>query len=144
MKISTARRQLNQVEASEGLASYEDELSVGDVNENTFEVEDTQVVDAQLKEANDEIVRLNQLLGDAKIEIIVVRKGVSRKRLGIEAFQDSDKDVQFYTGLPSVAIFYLLLEYLSPAGKRCNVVHNATAQNLMKEGSNPGNAERRE
>ena len=34
-----------------------------------------------------------------------------------------------------------MLEYLSLAGKRSNVVYNATAQNWVKEGSDPGNAE---
>ena len=71
-------------------------------------------------------------------------KVVSRKRFGIEAFQGSDMDVQFYTRLPSVAAFYRLLEYLSPAGKRSKLVYNATAQNCVKEGSDPGNAEWRE
>ena len=125
-------------------ASCEDELSLSDVNENTCKVKHTLEVDAQLKEANDEIARLNQLLGDAKMEIIELRKGVSRKRFGIEAFQNSDKDVQFDTGLPSAAVFYLLLEYLSPVGKRSDVVYNGTAQNWMKEGSDPGNSEWRE
>ena len=37
-----------------------------------------------------------------------------------------------------------MLEYHSPAGKKSNVVYNATAQNWMKEGSDPGNAEWRE
>ena len=80
------------------------------------------------------------------MEITELQKGVSRKRIGIETCQDSDKDIQFYTGLPSVSVFYQLLEYLSPSGKRSNVVYNATAQNWMKEGSaaDSGNAEWRE
>ena len=78
------------------------------------------------------------------MEITELQKGVSRKRFGIEAFQDSDKDVHFYTSLPSATVFYQLLEYLSLAGKRSNIVYNATAQNWVKEGSDPGNAEWRE
>ena len=69
------------------------------------------------------------------MEVTKLQKEVSRKHFGIEACQDSDKDVQFYTCLPSVAVFYQLLEYLSPSGKRSNVVYNATAQNWEKEGS---------
>ena len=37
-----------------------------------------------------------------------------------------------------------MLEYLSLAGKRYNVVYNATAQKWAKEGSDPGNAKWRE
>ena len=63
-KVSTARRQLNRVEASVGPASCEDdELSVSDelsVNENRSEVEDAQEVDAQLNIANYEIARLKR------------------------------------------------------------------------------------
>jgi len=66
------------------------------------------------------------------MEITKLQKEV--KHFGIEACL-SDKDIQFYTGLPSVAVFYQLLEYLSPSGKRSNVVYNATAQNWVKEGS---------
>ena len=132
-KVITARRQLNRVEASRGATSCEDnDLTVSDelsVNVDSSEVEDAQEIDTQLKEANDEITRLKQLLSDAKIEITELRKGVSRKRFGIEALQDSDENIRFYTGLPSLAVFYRLLEYFSPAGKRSNVVYNATAQN---------------
>jgi len=95
-------------------------------------VEDVQEANAQVKA---QLPEANKL-----------QKEASRKRFGIEAFQESDKDVQFYTGLPSVAVFYKLLEYLSPSGKRSNIVYNATSQNWVKEGStaDPGTAEWRE
>jgi len=111
------------------------------------ELEDVQEVNAQLKaqlaKANDEVAKLKQLLSDVKMEITKLQKEASRKYFGIEACQESNKDVQFYTGSPSVAE---LLEYLSPSGKRSNVVYNATAQKCMKEGSiaDPGTAEWRE
>ena len=81
------------------------------------------------------------MLSDAKMKVTELQKEVSRKRFGIEACRDSDKDVWFYTGLPSVAEFYQLLEYLSPSGKKPNVVYSAMTQNWEKEGSvaYPGN-----
>ena len=78
------------------------------------EASEEEFVDTRLKEAYDEIDRLRQQLSDAKMEIEELRKGISRKRFGIEAIQESDKDVHFYTGLPSAAVFYRLLEYLNP------------------------------
>jgi len=93
--------------------------SVADVTENKLagdEVsEEAPEEDLRLKEANNEIDRLKQMLSDAKMEIIELRKDISRKRFGIDAIQESDKDVHYYTGLPSTAVFYRLLEYLSPA-----------------------------
>jgi len=110
-------------------------------NEELIKVADE---DVRLKEANDEIDKLKQMLSDAKMEIVELRKGVSRKRFGIEAVQESDKDVHYYAGLPSTAVFFRLLEYLSPDGKRSNVVYRATAQKWIKEGMEPGDAEWRE
>ena len=146
-KETSARRQLNRANVDEEPSICHtvgtepgvmgDELIEEEVSEEAPE-------DVRLKEANDEIDRLRQMLSDAKMEIIELRKGVSRKRFGIDAIQESDKDVHYYTGLPSTAVFYRLLEYLSPAGKQSNVVYKATAQKWIKEGMEPGNAEWRE
>ena len=57
------------------------------------------------------------MLDEARLEIVELRKNVARKRFGIEVVRDSDKDVNFYTGLPSAAVFERLLEYPSPDGK---------------------------
>ena len=78
----------------------------------------------QLQKATNEINSLKQMLNETRKEVAELKKGVHSK-FCIEAIRESDKDVQFYTGLPSVAVFYRLLEYLSPAGKRSNVVYNA-------------------
>ena len=64
----------------------------------------------------------------------------------------SEKDVQFYTGLPSAEMFYQLLvglaTYVSPGRKWSNVVHHATAQqwrnNEYRDGLDPGQATWRE
>ena len=53
------------------------------------------------------------------MEIEELRKGISRIRFGIGAIQESDKDVHFYSGFPCAAVFYRILEYLSPGGKKC-------------------------
>ena len=81
------------------------------------------------------------MLGEAKLEIVELKKGVTRKRFGIEAVRDSDKDVNFYTGLPNAAVFDRPLEYLSP------VVYRPTAQRWASscgEEMQPGEAEWRD
>lgn len=87
------------------------------------------------------------MLDEARLEIVELRENVGRKRFGIEAVRDSDKDVNFYTGLTSAAVFDRLFEYLSPDGRRSNVVYRATAQRWDSDcagGMQPGEAEWRD
>ena len=83
-------------------ATDEAESSFCNVEES---VKEQGKVDAQLEAENDEIVKLKQMLDEARLEIAKLRKNVSRKRFGIELVRKSDKDVHFYTGLPSAAVF---------------------------------------
>ena len=89
--------------------------------EESVEAQDE--VNVQLQIATDEIAKLKQMLDEARLEIFELRKNVARKRFGIELVRESDKDVHFYTGLPSAAVFDRLLEYLNPDGRRSNVVY---------------------
>ena len=101
---------------------------------------------AQLQASTDEISKLKQMLDEARMEIVELRKNVARKRFGIELVRESDKDVHFYTGLPSAAVFDRLLEYLNPDGRRSNVVYRATAQKWASDciRTEPGEAKWRE
>ena len=101
----------------------EDECSSYNVEES---VEAQDEVNVQLQVATDEIAKLKQMLDEARLEIFELRKNVARKRFGIELVRESDKDVHFYTGLPSAAVFDRLLEYLNPDGRRSNVVYRAS------------------
>jgi len=47
---------------------------------------------------------------------------------GIDVVQDSDKDMNFYTGLSSFAVFDILLEDFNPDERCSNVVYRATTQ----------------
>ena len=63
--------------------------------------------------------------------------------------RESDKDVYFYTGLPSFAVFdrLLVLEYLNPDGRHSNVVYQATAKKWTSDcvvGTEPGEAKWRD
>ena len=60
------------------------------------------------------------------------------KKFCIEIIKESNKDVQFYTGLPSGAVFDRLL---SPKGKHSNIVYRATAKKWSDhcKGAEPGN-----
>ena len=101
---------------------------------------------SHLDTAKKEILKL-KMLDEARLEIVELRKSVGRKRFGIEAVRDFDKDVNFYTGLPSAAVFDRLFEYLSPGGKQSNVVYRATAQRWISDyagGMQPGEAEWRD
>ena len=81
-----------------------DEDNIDDVVLNSESEQNPAELLAQLEAAKDEIARLKQLLGEAKLEIVELKKGVTRKRFGIEAVRDSDKDVNFYTDLPNAAV----------------------------------------
>ena len=156
-KKSTSRRPLVRVRCDESSVAAstgddksdhpetldEDECSSYNVEES---VEAQDEVNVQLQVATDEIAKLKQMLDEARLEIFELRKNVARKRFGIELVRESDKDVHFYTGLPSAAIFDRLLEYLNPDGRRSNVVYRATAQKWANEciGTEPGEAKWRE
>ena len=51
------------------------------------------------------------------------KKLVELRRFCFENIQESNEDVLFYTGLPSASVFDQLFQYLSPDGKRSNVVY---------------------
>ena len=62
---------------------------------------------------------------------------------GLELVREFDKDVHFYTGLPSAAVFDRLLEYLNPDGRHSNLVYQATAKKWASDcvaGAEPGEA----
>ena len=157
-KKKTARRQLIRIGCDEfiveqcGSEDKSDDQEVIDEAESSScnveeSVEEQGEVDAQLEAANDEIVKLKQMLDKARLEITELRKNVSRKRFGIKLVRESDKDVHFYTGLPSAAVFDRLLEYLSPDGRRSNIVYQATAKKWASDciaGAEPGEAKWRD
>ena len=115
-KKSKPRRELVRVGRDQGhdesSHDREDEadetIDAGPSSENVDEPVEVRMqseVNAELEAANDEIVKLKRMLDEARLEIVELRKSVGRKRFGIEVIRDSDKDVNFYTGLPSAAVF---------------------------------------
>ena len=75
------------------------------------------------------------------------KKLAELRRFCFENIQESNEDVLFYTGLPSASVFYQLFQYLSPDGKRSNVVYRATAQKWAERQNkdmDPGTASWRE
>ena len=102
---------------------------------------------AQFEAAKDEIEKLKKMLDEARLQIVELQESVRKKRFSIKVMRDSDRDVNFYTGLPSAAVFDTLFEYLSPDGRRSNVVYRPTAQRWVSdcpEGKQPGEAEWRD
>ena len=82
------------------------DLIVADAGKNSehgdqFEVQNE--VTAQFEAAKDEIEKL-KMLDEARLQIVGLQENVGKK-FSIEAIRDSDKDVNFYTGLPSAAVF---------------------------------------
>ena len=61
------------------------------------------------------------------------------ERLGVERFQGSDEDIQFYTGLPSYSIFVCIYQYLEPLlqylrycpSKHTKVTHQSLSQQRL-------------
>lgn len=106
--------------------------------------QDVDCLNVRLERATNEIISL-KILNEARKEVAELKKGVHSK-FWIEAIRWSDKDVQFYTSLPPAAVFDQLLEYLSPEGKRSNVVCHATAKRWADDckDAGPGKAEWRE
>ena len=97
----------------------------------------------QLKEAHDDIARLRQQVKDVSTESSRYQKLAEERKFCFSNIEGSDKDMQFYTGLPSASIFYEVLDYVSPGRKRSNIVYRATAQqwaNDQERGSEPGQA----
>ncbi|XP_065893744.1 uncharacterized protein [Dysidea avara] len=151
-KKSTPRRQLVRV----GLDKSSDESSMEQSNEVSQTTSDGPGPSSRntlkcmreqsggLEEANAEVTRLKKRLDEMKLEIIELKKCVSRKRFSFELIRESDKDVNNYTGLPSAAVFDALLDFLSPGRKRSNVVYRATAQKWTNDDEAPGEAEWRE
>ena len=71
----------------------------------------------QLKEAHDDIARLTQQVKDVSTESSRYQKLAEERKFCFSNIEGSDKDVQFYTGLPSASIFYEVLDYVSPGRK---------------------------
>ena len=100
-KKSTPKRKLVRVrhdESSEEECQDEeshDEDNSDNVVENSESEQNPNELLAQLEATMDEFARLHQLLGKAKLESVELEKGVKRKRFGIEAVRDYDKDVNF-------------------------------------------------
>ena len=118
----------------------------------TFEVSQTREemmkLKKQLEEAKDEVAKLTKRLDEVKSESSEYQKTAKQRKFCFSNIEGSEKDVQFYTGLPSAEVFYQLLDYVSPGRKRSNVVYRATAQqwtnNECRDGLDPGQATWRE
>ena len=110
----------------------------------TAKTQEVNRLNAELAKATSEITTLKQMLTETRMEAAELKE--DRCKFCIEAIRGSDKDVHFYTGLPSATVFDKLLEYLSPEGKRSNVVYRATAKKWSDDGkeAEPGKAEWRE
>ncbi|KAG0419450.1 hypothetical protein HPB47_004098, partial [Ixodes persulcatus] len=76
---------------------------------------------ALLKERNDQV---HKLRSDLEYVSIKHRRLQEESRgFGIQKFQSSNVDVQFYTGLPSYAHFQELLKYVEPGNKGENIIY---------------------
>ncbi|XP_065896038.1 uncharacterized protein [Dysidea avara] len=89
------------------------------------QLEETQ---KHVKEAQDNITKLNQCLNEARAESTKYQQLAEKRKFCFSNIEKSDKDVHFYTGLPSASVLYELLDYLSPGRKRSNIVYRGTAQ----------------
>ena len=102
----------------------------------------------QLKEAKDEIAKLTARLDEVSSQSKEYQKLAKQRKFCFSNIAESEKDVHFYTGLPSANVFYQLLDYVSPGRKWSNVVYRATAQqwtsNEHRDGLEPGQAAWRE
>ena len=102
----------------------------------------------ELEESKDEITKLTQRLEEVNSVSVQYQMLADKRRFCFANIESSERDAQFYTGLPSAEVFYQLLDYVSPGRKRPNVVYCATAQQWMndeiKDGLEPGEAAWRE
>lgn len=87
----------------------------------------------QLKGAHDDVAKLNQQLNEARAEATKYKHLAEKRKFCFSNIKESDKDVHFYTGLPSASVFYELLDYVSPGRTRSNVVYRATAQHWTND-----------
>ena len=64
-----------------------------------------------LKVAQDDVAKLNQSLNEVNKKSTKYQKLAEKRKFNFSNFEKSDKDVHFYTGLPSASVFYELLDY---------------------------------
>jgi len=106
-------------------------------------------VTAQLEAAQNKLMKLRQLLDGARLEIVELTRllNLGRTLQGKGLALRCSEDVNFYTGLPSGAVFDTLLQYLTPGATCSNVVYRPTAQKWASDcegGVQPGEVEWRE
>ena len=81
-------------------------------------------------ESSAENVELKRRNATMSAELIIYQSVIDRQRkFCFATFEGCNKDVHFYTGLPSAEVFYHLLDFVSPDRKRSNLIYHATAQN---------------
>ena len=118
----------------------------------TFEVSQTREemmkLKKQLEEAKDEVAKLTKRLDEVKSESSEYQKTAKQRKFYFSNIEGSEKDVQFYTGMPYAEVFYQLLDYVTPGRKRSNVVYRATPQqwtnNKYRDSLDPAQATWRE
>ena len=81
----------------------------------------------EFEQAKDEIATLTLRLNDSEVNSEEHQKLAEKRKFCFLNIEGSERDVQFYTGLPSADVFYQLLDYVSPGRKRSNIVYRATA-----------------
>ncbi|XP_064468637.1 uncharacterized protein LOC135381813 [Ornithodoros turicata] len=85
-----------------------------------------------LQVANAEIARLER-------ELLLLKekhRKLEEKHLpfSVERFKGSDDDIQFYTGLPSYAMFKNFLTYLDPGERGCNIQYGTSSDSISPLG----------
>ena len=114
-EASEARKEIIQLRRQ--LEEAKDEIAKSTPNEvgpETREEPEVAKSKKQLEEAKDEIAELKQRLDEVSSESIQYQKLAEKRRFCFSNIETSEKDVQFYTGLPSTEVFYQLLDYVSP------------------------------
>ena len=109
--------------------------------------EQVKQLDKVCNESRAENTELKRKTDVMSTEMIKYQSENSSYKFCFATFEDCEKDVQFYTGLPSAKVFYDLLDFVSPDRKRSNLIYHATAQSWRSThpcDSEPGSAAWRE
>lgn len=104
----------------------------------------SELTSAQTKVANlrDRLKAKSQELNMLRDELVSARRCLEKLKgdyapFGIEKFQRSNEDIQFYTGLPNYGSFVDLLEFLDPGEGGKNVVRHHSSHQHEDYGGRP-------
>ena len=103
----------------------------------TVPVHDLQATIEELKAMNSRLLQENDDLKAEINELNLCKTSLEKRSFNVDKLVESDKDLTFYTGFPSRAVFDSVLDFLNPGedGENINYWYGATDSDATASGS---------